>query len=258
MAPKVSIITINYNNVSGLKKTIDSVVQQTYKGIEFIVIDGASTDGSVDTLFQQKKHIHVIISEKDSGIYNAMNKGIKKAKGDYLLFLNSGDILTGPTAIEDFVNHPHFGGDIIYGDYKFEQGQKMYPELLPPHYFMKTSLPHQSTFFKKSVFEIMGLYDETYKMGADRAYFIKCFENKEITFQHIDYFLTLFDLSGVSNDPKYLANKKTEDERMLYEFYGSKYEDYKVAVQLEAKRKKAERNSLKGILKRIINRIKKI
>ncbi len=257
MSPRVSIITINYNNANGLKKTIQSVIEQSYSDFEFIVIDGASKDGSTDILIRYKDNIQIILSEEDTGIYNAMNKGIIKSNGTYLLFLNSGDVLTSPTALADFVNHPNFKGDIIYGDYKFEKGQKIYPDHLPPNYFMKTSLPHQSTFFKRSVFDTMGLYDETYKMGADRAFFIKCFENKEITFQHIEYFLTLFDLSGVSNDPQLVAKKKAEDERMFYEFYGSKYDEYKEAVRLEAKRKRAERNSLKGILKRIVNRIKK-
>lgn len=257
-SPFLSIITINYNNASGLKNTIESVVEQTYTNFEFIVIDGASTDGSVDLLSQYKDYIPVIVSENDSGIYDAMNKGIAKANGDYLLFLNSGDALTSPNALDDFINHNSFKGDIIYGDYMFEEGHKIYPDELPEYYFMRTSLPHQSTFFKRSVFEKMGTYDESYKIGADRAFFIKCFEDKSITFQHIEYFLTLFDLSGLSNDPNYLARKKKEDERMFYEFYGVKYDEYKEQVRLEAQRKVAERNSLKGILKRILNRIKKL
>jgi hypothetical protein len=187
-----------------------------------------------------------------------MNKGIKKSNGTYLLFLNSGDVLTGPTALEDFVNHPRFQGDIIYGDYKFENGEKIYPDDLPSNYFMKTSLPHQSTFFRRSIFDTMGYYDETYSIGADRAFYIKCFEDKRIVFQHIQYFLTLFDLTGISNDLGFITKKKQEDERMLYAFYNSKYDDYKEKVKQETQRKRAERNSLKGIFKRIKNRIKKL
>jgi len=257
MSPKISIITINYNNASGLEKTINSVICQSFKDFEFIVIDGASTDDGLDIIESHKDSISIIISEKDSGIYNAMNKGIKEANGEYLLFLNSGDALTNPRALEDFIGHKNFTGDIIYGDYQFENGQKIYPDNLPPEYFMKTSLPHQSTFFKKTVFETMGLYDESYKMGADRAFFIKCFKNKSLKFNHIEYFLTLFDLSGMSNDPDYLIKKKEEDERMFYEYYGSKYNDYKDKVAFEKRQKEKERNSPKGILKRIINRIKK-
>ncbi|MEZ4858026.1 MAG: glycosyltransferase family 2 protein [Flavobacteriaceae bacterium] len=251
----VSIITINYNNVLGLEKTIQSVISQTYNNYEFIVVDGASTDGSVALLEHYKAYIHCSISEKDAGIYHAMNKGIKMAKGDYLLFLNSGDVLTSASALIDFVDHPLFKGDIIYGDYQFENGEKVYPDTLPSNYFMKTSLPHQSTFFNRRVFELMGPYDETYQIGADRAFFIQCFESKKITFQHIPYFLTLFDLSGVSNNSAYLKKKETEDEQMLFQFYGTAYTNYKEEVRKNNQIKKAQRNSLKGILKRIKNRL---
>ena len=90
---KISIITINYNNKSGLEKTIESVLQQTYDNIEYLVIDGNSTDGSKDVIKKYKHRISYWVSEPDSGIYNAMNKGGTKATGDYLLFLNSGDVL---------------------------------------------------------------------------------------------------------------------------------------------------------------------
>ncbi|MBW2937715.1 glycosyltransferase [Aureisphaera sp. CAU 1614] len=256
--PFLSIITINYNQAEGLRKTIASVASQTYIDFEFIIIDGHSTDKSVEVIEQNKDHIDYWVSEPDSGIYNAMNKGIKIAQGQYLLFLNSGDALTESNALGNFINHSQFHGDIIYGDYQFQEGHKVYPDVLPTNYFMKTSLPHQSTFFKKSVFERMGFYDESYKIGADRAFYIKCFADKSIVFQHIPYFLTLFDLSGLSNDSEYTEKKRQEDARMFYEFYGSKYDDYKEQLKQEAKQKRAKRNSLKGILKRIVNRIKKI
>lgn len=257
MSTFLSIITINFNNASGLEKTIKSVICQTFKDFEFIIIDGASTDSSLDIIESFKNSLNILISEEDSGIYDAMNKGINQASGEYLLFLNSGDALTNPSALDEFINHKKFTGDIIYGDYLFENGHKIYPDILPPEYFMKTSLPHQSTFFKKTVFDTIGLYDESYKMGADRAFFIKCFESKEVKFKHINYFLTLFDLAGMSNAPEYLSKKKKEDEQMLFEFYGSKYDDYKEKMALEKQKKERERKSPKGILKRIIKRIKK-
>ena len=91
----ISIITINYNNKSGLSRTIESVINQTYSNIQYIIIDGASTDGSKKIIKKYEHHISYWISEPDSGIYNAMNKGVDKAVGDYLLFLNSGDYLHG-------------------------------------------------------------------------------------------------------------------------------------------------------------------
>lgn len=145
--PFLSIITINYNDAVGLEQTMESVLGQQFSAFEYIVIDGGSNDGSVAVIKQRESQLAYWVSEKDTGIYNAMNKGIAVARGQFLLFLNGGDLLTSETALQDFISHPSFQGDIIYGDYKFENGEKVYPDRLYPAYFMKTSLPHQSTFF---------------------------------------------------------------------------------------------------------------
>ena len=97
----ISIITINYNNASGLEKTIRSVVEQTYNEYEYIIIDGASLDKSKEVIQEYQRYIDFWCSEKDSGIYNAMNKGIQKASGEYLLFLNSGDVLNNSAVLAD-------------------------------------------------------------------------------------------------------------------------------------------------------------
>jgi glycosyltransferase involved in cell wall biosynthesis len=195
------------------------------------------------------------ISESDNGIYNAMNKGIERAHGEYLLFLNSGDVLNGPQALEAFISHENFKGDIIYGDYKFEDGCKRYPDTLYPGYFMKTSLPHQSTFFKRRVFEEMGNYDESYRIGSDRAFYIKCYLSEKYHFQHIPYFLTIFDLSGLSNDPDENNLKKEEDIRLLKDLYGDDYPKYKKELEEELERSRVRKYSWKGILKRIKKRL---
>lgn len=254
--PFLSIITINYNNTSGLKRTMQIVFDQTFQDYEYIIIDGDSNDGSVDIIKENETNLSYWISEKDSGIFNAMNKGIKVSKGKYLLFLNSGDVLTSKFALGEFINHPFFKGHIIYGDYKFDKGEKIYPDVLYPAYFMKTSLPHQSTFFKRDVFKEMGLYDEKYKIGADRAYYIKCYLSEKFKFQHVPYFLTHFDLSGVSNSKEIIKRKKEEDELLLREEYGTRYQVYKDELELQFKKNAAKRRSLKGIVKRIIKRIK--
>lgn len=256
--PKLSIITINYNNVEDLEKTIQSVISQTYQNFEYLVIDGDSNDGSKDVIDKYRPNIHYNISETDTGIYNAMNKGIKASKGEYLLFLNSGDILNGINAVSDFINHIDFIGDIIYGDYKFEMGEKIYPDYLTPLFFVRTSLPHQSTFFKREVFEKMGNYEESYKIVADRAFYIKCFLSNQFVFKHINYPLTVYDLSGVSNDPLHSEKQLLENERMFQEYYGLYFEDYKKMLCLQSELNKAKRETLFGIFKRINNRIKKI
>ncbi|NND61915.1 MAG: glycosyltransferase [Flavobacteriaceae bacterium] len=258
MAPKVSIITINYNNAKGLEQTIASVLSQTYKNFEFILIDGASNDGSVELIEANRDKFTYCISEKDTGIYNAMNKGIRVSSGQYLLFLNSGDLLTQASALHDFIHHEKFVGDIIYGDYKFKEGAKVYADQLSPIYFMRTSLPHQSTFFKKEVFEQMGLYDETYSMGGDRAYFIKCFMSEQFKFTHVNYFLTYFDLEGLSNSKEHRKRKNEEDERMFREYFGVHYEDYKKQLELEQELKQTKKRTVEGIAKRIKHKIQKL
>lgn len=97
---KFSIITINYNNCEGLEKTIQSVIEQSYKGYEYIVIDGGSTDGSIDIIKKYEPSITFWVSEKDSGIYNAMNKGIRHSTGEYLNFMNSGDTFYEPEVLK--------------------------------------------------------------------------------------------------------------------------------------------------------------
>ena len=111
----LSIITINYNNLEGLKKTIESVCSQTYRDYEWIVIDGGSTDGSRELIEENKSHIHYWVSEPDNGIYHAMNKGIAQAKGDYCQFLNSGDYYIAPNTLQQVFSHDELA-DVNYGD----------------------------------------------------------------------------------------------------------------------------------------------
>jgi len=254
----LSIITINYNNAKGLEATIQSVISQTYQNFEYLIVDGDSDDGSKEIVDRYSANIDYYISEMDTGIFNAMNKGIKASKGEYLLFLNSSDVLNTSNALETFIEHKDFKGDIIYGDYKFERGAKVYPDSLTPLFFIRTSLPHQSTLFKRDVFDKMGFYDERYKIVADRAFYVKCFLSNQIVFKHINYPLTIFDLSGVSNDPLQKEKQLLENEKMFQEYYGLYFEDYKRMLRLQSELNQAKRQTLLGILKRINNRIKKV
>lgn len=257
MKPFLSIITINYNNSIGLEKTIQSIIPQTFKDFEYLIIDGASNDGSLEIIQKNKTAIHYSISERDTGIYNAMNKGIKASKGDYLLFLNSGDVLNGTSALADFISHKDFGGDIIYGDYQYEDGEKIFPDTLSPLFFVRTSLPHQSTLFKREVFEVMGLYQEDYTIVSDRAFYVKCFLSNRFVFKHVPYSLSIYDQNGVSNNPKHKEIQAAENETMFQELYGVFYEDYKKMLLLQSQLNQAKRETVSGILKRIMNKIKK-
>jgi glycosyltransferase involved in cell wall biosynthesis len=252
---KISIITINLNNAVGLEKTITSVLTQTFTDFEFIIVDGNSTDNSLEIIKKYNQQISFWLSERDNGIYNAMNKGIKIAKGNYLLFLNSGDFLNGKKALENFTNNTNFKGDIIYGDYKFEQGEKIYPDKLTPLFFFKSSLPHQSTFISRRLFEEIGYYNENYKITSDREFFVKCLLSNKYKFSHVQSFLTVFDLHGISNDKSTSDLKIKENKSMLKEHYKVFFDDYVDFLQTKSEIKKFQRKTVKGILNRIKSKI---
>ena len=130
---KYSIITVNYNNKDGLRKTIESVIHQTFRDFEFIVIDGGSTDGSAEVLKEYDAQIDYWVSEPDNGVYYAMNKGTRQAHGDYLNFMNSGDCLYDEKVLEH-LSAKGLSADIIVGrDYHFnETTQQGFATLLPP------------------------------------------------------------------------------------------------------------------------------
>lgn len=204
MSIKVSIITINFQNNTGIRQTIESVISQTYNNIEYIIIDGASTDGSIEIINQYADQLSYFVSESDNGIYHAMNKGWKKATGEYCLFLNSGDYLYKNTVIEQVVNKiPETPADIIFGDlYAFDENQywvTSFKEKISLYYFHHSFIPHPSTFTKRSLLiELNGFY-EHYKVISDWAFFVRCFLHKA-SFQQIDIVTTAFYMQGSSSN----------------------------------------------------------
>lgn len=204
---RLSIITVNLNNKSGLQKTIDSVVSQTFKDFEWIVIDGGSTDGSKELIEQYVDHFSYWVSEPDKGIYNAMNKGIKVAKGEYLQFLNSGDWLCDETALERCFSHG-FTADIAYGDIFFCDGKDRneyhYPQYLSFRLLYKASIGHPASFIKKDVLQNV-LYDEGLKIVSDWKFFvIQALRNG--SFEYIGETVSCFDIKGISSLNKELES----------------------------------------------------
>ena len=201
---KLSIITINYNNANGLEKTIRSVINQNYKDFEYIVIDGKSSDGSVEVIEKYASHINYWISEQDAGIYNAMNKGIQQAKGEYLLFINSGDFLAEDADLSKITENIT-GEDLVYFNLRlfFNTGEikvKSYPDFLDFKYFSIESLPHPATFIKKQLFLNLGLYDECMKICADWAFFVRAICLGSSTYKHVNESFSVFCLDGMSSD----------------------------------------------------------
>lgn len=199
---KISIITINYNNDAGLEKTIKSVVSQDYKGIEYIVIDGGSTDRSVEIINQYKQHLSYSVSEQDNGIYHAMNKGIAVAQGEFLLFLNSGDVFYDSHTISLIVKK-NLTTDYIFGNMILDCGKRKIKQSIPSnltfyHLFTHT-LFHQSMFVKKAVFEQYGYYDEAVKITADWQQYLVAIFKHNCTYTMIDETIAVNDYDGISS-----------------------------------------------------------
>lgn len=191
---KLSIITINFNNIDGLRKTIESVISQTFTDYEYVVIDGGSTDGSDDLIKTYEDKITYWVSEPDKGIYNAMNKGILQAKGEYCLFLNSGDWLYSNDILSS-VFSIDYKEDILYGDLFVVATSKTFriytPNRLSLHFFYIDSLCHPSAFIKRQLFNIE-LYDEQLKVVADWKFFMDRFIDG-YSFKKLPYVVSYFD-----------------------------------------------------------------
>lgn len=202
MNKKISIITINYNNLEGLKKTIESVINQTWEDFEYIIIDGGSSDGSSAYIESQSDNIDYWVSEPDSGIYNAMNKGIKIATGEYLLFLNSGDHLYSDEVLDRnrqyIANHDLVCFNLLVVG-KVTSEIVLLPEKLRFSYFFEGgTLCHPSTFIKKSLFDIVGLYDENLKIVSDWKFFIIALCKFNATYYYVDTVFSTFYSGGLS------------------------------------------------------------
>ena len=213
---RYSIITINYNDKEGLSRTIKSAINQTSKDFEYIVIDGGSTDGSVDIIKQNADHINYWVSEKDKGVYNAMNKGIAQAKGDYLVFMNAGDCFHTPDILELMCDYQE---DIICG--KVFKGNTTIPS---GHYkptitlvdLMRGSLPHQAMFIRRELM-VKHPYDENYKILSDWKFCIQALVFDNCTFRNSDVVVADYDITGISTNSNGLLPK--EREQILKELF---------------------------------------
>lgn len=222
---KLSIITINYNDITGLRKTVKSVLGQTFRNFEWIIIDGGSTDGSkefIESLTSNASTSNLIsywCSEADNGIYNAMNKGIVKAKGEYLNFLNSGDAYHDLNVLESvFAHNIPTDADVLYGNYYdiYENGgvkPQQLPTILDFAFLMRRPINHQSTFIKRTLFK-NELYDESYNIVADGKAFMKWMMQGAKYF-HLDTFVADFYMGGIHNqraDTIAIERKRILDE----------------------------------------------
>lgn len=297
---KLSIITINWNNAEGLERTLKSVLVQTNREFEHIIVDGASTDGSVDVIKEYVKQVngdcadntstiqveykHNIstiqgvvedntstiqvgckvkwVSEKDKGIYEAMNKGIRMAKGEYLLFLNSGDALENAEVVENFYK-ADIKTDIATGIEKETNGHLIYPkkeEELSYSFFYDDTLMHQSTFIRRDAFERFGMYNEDNRIVSDWEWFFYAIMKQDAAYQPLDFVVALFDGEGISNSKRVLQAHNEEREGVRQRILPRVRRDYNELKRLERVEKEFEflKNGKLGWIVRTLLKLKAI
>ena len=234
---KLSIITINYNNCAGLKKTTDSVLSQTSRDFEWIVIDGGSTDGSRFLIEEHQQSMTYWCSEHDKGIYHAMNKGIARATGDYCLFLNSGDVLFSCDVVSSVLSHLD-GTDFLVGNIYLSSDLKknmVKKEFFTPEGVVwvmnQFGFPHQSTFIRREVFKKYGYYRDVMKISSDWWLCYQALIIGGATVKYLPYDIAIYDDNGISSSNKRLL-KEERDSLLkanpylyqMYSFYNDNYD----------------------------------
>ena len=256
---KLSIITINYNNLEGLKRTYESVVSQTCQDFEWIIIDGGSTDGSKEFIEEHQEKFAYWCSEPDKGIYNAMNKGIAKAKGEYLQFLNSGDNLVDDKVIEEFLafgwEEDVVSGDIILdGDINEIRYNPDEEELDFDRMRSGAGVTHPSSYIKKELFDKYGLYDESLRIVSDWKFFIKVLIIHNCSYRHWKRIVANFNTDGICSSPENANLHKKERTEVL--------SNYKRIVRpIEKREKRIQELDLPvGVIlkQRIINKFRRL
>lgn len=226
---KLSIITINYNNADGLRKTLESVAAQTYSDFEHVIVDGASTDNSLQVIKEYVNNNNINenpiaikwVSEPDNGIYNAMNKGIRMAEGQYCQFLNSGDMLAADNVVEKMLEYLETNTfpDILYGDMQkvMPNGKKLRDKHgnvkdVTLNMFYHGCLNHSPAYIRKSLFESYGMYDENLKICSDWKFYMQSIVLGQASVKYVPLLVTIFDMGGISETRKDILE---EERKML-------------------------------------------
>ena len=231
---KLSIITINCNDKIGLKRTTESVINQTYHDYEYIIIDGGSTDGSIDIINKYAANISYWISETDKGIYNAMNKGLAIAKGEYCEFLNSGDSFASPLVIEQVINHlgrfdVYIGNanNVIYKKKRILKSIWSSPICFTYKTLYQHTPNHQATFVRTDLLKNIKGFDENFQILADMKMFYELFIRKNCTYSKLHTTIVDYSIGGMStqNMIQYQKEKKKILEEFIPKIIIKDYED---------------------------------
>jgi len=199
--PKVSIITPVYNSEKFLKDYFNNISQINYQNLEIIIIEGKSTDGSLDLINSYKCKLNLIIhSEKDFGIYDAMNKGINISSGEYIYFMGADDNLYDFDFFNTlFSDNSILEFDFIYGNFCFKASKKIRGGRRTKIDLLLNNICHQAIIYKRTIFDLIGFYNLKYKICADYDLNIRCFYNNEIKIKYINKVIGTFDSTGTSS-----------------------------------------------------------
>lgn len=200
MNPKISTIIVVFNDAETIGDSIESVLTQDYNNKELIVIDGGSTDGTLQILEGIKNQNFFWISEPDKGIYDAMNKGIKKASGEWIYFLGADDSFHNKSVLRNIFKDSDFSKiDFLYGNVKRSDSNRLYDREFDFEKLLKKNISHQAIFYSREIFEKIGNYDLRFKTHADWDLNLRCFQ-KGIPVKYIDVIVADFKAGGASSD----------------------------------------------------------
>lgn len=217
---KYTIITINYNNGKELRRTIESVINQTLTDFEYVVIDGGSTDDSVSIIKEYGDRIDCWISERDKGVYNAMNKGLSHAHGEYVNFMNSGDSFYSPTVLEE-IDSEIGDADILFGNVCNSLSGRRYGGIKADSEvtfltLKKEIICHQGTFYRRTIFE-RHPYDESLKLIADWKVNVQAIVFDNCKVKVVDTIVANYDLTGMSSTQSQLHAE--ERQKVMSELF---------------------------------------
>ncbi len=223
---KITVITVCYNAQDLIEETIKSVIMQTYKNIEYIVIDGASSDSTINILEKHRQNIDILVSEKDTGIFNAMNKAVSYASGDFLLFLNAGDTFFSENIIEAVI--PYLNNskeELFFGDINVIEpnGANWIKSFANTDKITLASncLCHQAIFYTRKLFEKIGEYDESCKICADHDFNLKALIKYKHKAKYIPAVISNFRMGGFSTSRNNIKNTSQEISLLAEKYYGN-------------------------------------
>jgi len=235
---KLSIITICLNE-KNIEDTCKSIISQKFRNYEWIVVDGGSTDGTIDIIHKYIKFINILISEKDDGRYFAMNKGIEHALGEYILFLNGGDYLAHEFVLENIFCYKPITGlesislnlqnDILHGEVSLKENGmmpwphwKIGPQTIDLNYFSDFhSLPHQATFIKRELFMKYGLYNTNYIYASDYEWFLRVIIKYGASTSYLPIIVSVYNFEGISS--RSIDKLPLKEAQQIFAFYQKKY-----------------------------------